>query len=251
MSSEKLKYLSNITVENLRGSVVNNLSRYTAGDFNDMIWDGDWSLELGLPVDLAPLQDLVPEDGEVNEINNSKLVWRALGGLTPALAFEEGIWTRLTHVECLEFSRKRWLQGKAPEKIQGLVDAHFFANTLNKRRDDNAISRLWWNAYIAEMVCPNTGLSALDILLKKADIRANIVERPLTGSRPSLASGIVRIMRTEPWLTEKEANWRAFMRVLNRLGGGVLFEVMTEHQIDAFMRRCAGLAGMPQGGAAN
>jgi hypothetical protein len=41
------------------------------------------------------------------------------------------------------------------------------------------------------------------------------------------------------------------MKVLNRLGGGVLFEVMTEHQIDAFMHRCAGLAGMPQHGATN
>lgn len=243
MTENKLKYISEQTVEDLRKSVSSNIDRYRNGDFLDLMPEGDWSLELDTQIDLSALEKLDPSGTPAAEIANSKLMWRALGHLKPSLAYEEGLWTRFTHVECLEFARARWLAGVEDDnEIAKRVGEHFFAGTVAQRRDDNPVSRLWWNAYIANMIEPDGKLRALDQILKKADIRLNFVERSLTVYRPSIAAGIVRLMEREPKLTDREENFRAFMRVINRLGGGLLFEAMSVGDIDAFMNDCAGRA---------
>ncbi|MER8817192.1 DUF6339 family protein [Mesorhizobium sp. M0142] len=241
----RLRYLSVRTVETLRQNIVDNIERYNATDFDDLMNDGEWSIELSLDVDLAPLADLNPEGSAQTEIANSRLVWRALGHLKPSLAYEEGIWARLTHVDCLKYTRSRWLAGIADAaELEQNIGTHFFARTLNMRRDDNAISRLWFNGYIASQTIPDDDLSALDVMLRRADSRLTFLERSLTGSRPALAAGIVRAASLFPWIKEREENFRKFMIALNLLGGGKVFEAMASADIDTFMGTCAIRAGM-------
>lgn len=235
----RLKYLSQDTTNALREGVLANLARYTSGSFDDLRAGGEWDIELTLDVDLAPLSDLDPSGNPEAEIQNSRLVWRSLGRLTPSLAYEEGIWVRLTHVECLDFSRRRWLSGLDAGAAEKSIHTHFFADTLTRRRDDNALSRLWWNAYIARTVSTDDTLSALPYLLRTADIRSNIVERRLTASRRKVTAGLVRLMREQPDVGKTEAGFRDFMKLLNRRGSGLLFEAMSEAEVDQFMRNCA------------
>ena len=84
----------------------------------------------------------------------------------------------------------------------------------------------------------------MNVILKKADIRSNFVERSLTASRPALTAGMVRIMQREAKITEREDSFRSFMRSVNKLGGGIVFEAMSEADIDAFMKLCAARAGL-------
>ena len=79
---------------------------------------------------------------------------------------------------------------------------------------------------------------ALAALLKSADIRSNIVERAWTSSRPKVAAGILRAIMEVPSVTASEGAFREFMKSLNRNGSGVLFEVMGDSDIDAFLRHC-------------
>jgi hypothetical protein len=242
----RLKYLASATVDGLRATISQNLAVYRAGGFSELMREGEWSVELSLDVDLAPLADLDPEPSAAAEVRNSRLVWRALGQLKPSLAYEEGIWVRLTHVECLEYSRSRWLAGVTdPAEMEKQVALHFFARTLNGRRDDNAISRLWYNAYIAYQTIADPALPALEVMLRRADSRLTFLERSLTGSRARLAAGVVRAGLSQPWINATEGNFRDFMKVLNRRGGGRVFEAMSDEQIDTFMLECASRAGMP------
>ncbi len=117
MTISKLKYLSNETISSLRTGVAANLDRYRNGDFDDLMSAGEWALELDLNVDLFSLADLDPCGTPDAEIANSRLVWTVLGRLTPALACEEGIWARLTHVECLGFARDRWIRPDAGDEV--------------------------------------------------------------------------------------------------------------------------------------
>jgi Family of unknown function (DUF6339) len=248
MTISRLRYLSNETILFLRTNVAANLDRYRHGDFIDLMPAGEWALELEFECDLSVLGGLDPSTTPEAEIANSRLVWAALGRLTPALACEEGIWTRLTHVECLGFTRDRWVKiDTDAESATKLIDDHFFATKLTSRRDDNAISRLWWNAYVANLADPHPALPALDVILKKADIRSNFVERSMTASRPSLAAGMVRIMQRQPSITDLEGNFRAFMRSVNKLGGGIVFEAMPDAEVDRFMSMCAERAGLASG----
>ncbi|MGE4046174.1 MAG: DUF6339 family protein [Acetobacteraceae bacterium] len=242
----RLKYLSSATIDGLRATISQNVALYLEGSFSELMRDGEWSVELALDVDLAPLADLDPEPSAVAEVQNSRLVWRTLGQLKPSLAYEEGIWVRLTHVECLEYSRSRWLAGVTdPAEMEKQVALHFFARTLNGRRDDNAISRLWYNAYIAYQIIPDPALPALEVMLRRADSRLTFLERSLTGSRARLAAGVVRVGLSQPWINATEGNFREFFKVLNRRGGGRVFEAMSDEKIDMFMLDCAFRAGMP------
>jgi hypothetical protein len=249
MSNEKLKYLSTEAVDSLRSDVRKNLARYRSGDFSDLMAAGDWCIELDLDVDLAPLASLDPGGSPEAEIANSKYVWNALHRIQPSVAYEEGIWVRLTHVECLQYARNRWLDGPYDDdRMERLITYHFFADTLTRRRDDNALSRLWWNGFIADLILPGTDLQVLDVVLRRADFRSNLIERSSTASRPSLAAAIVRAMQRHSWVTEREENFRMFMRAVNMAGGGIVFEAMAAADIDLFANECASRAGMPVSG---
>lgn len=119
------------------------------------------------------------------------------------------------------------------------IEVHFFARTLTETRDDNAVGRLWWNGQIASIASPNDPEAALRLVLKTADIRSNFVERTRMVSRPVLAQALVRMMAVEPWITSTEAHFREFMKVVNRNGGGILFEVLGPSETDKFLGSCA------------
>lgn len=239
MSVESLRYLSEARLSELRTNIPDNYERYTEGNFLDLAGENGWSIELGLKVDLGLLKDLNPDSGAEAEVNNSLLVWRTFKGLSPALATEERVWVRLAHIECLEFSRKRWLKVLDKESGIAAINNHIFAGSTTSIRDDHAISRLWWNAYVAYLAMPDDQERALKMILGKADFRSNFIERSRTGSRPALAAGILRAMYSDPRITKSEDSFRAFMKTLNRLGGGELFEVMQAGEVDAFIRECA------------
>lgn len=239
MTSENLKYLSEAKLAELKASISSNYKRYTETNFVDLLADNGWSIELGLKVDLDQLRGLDPNPGAEFEIRNSMLVWRTFRGLTPALAMEERIWARLAHIECLEFSRNRWLKLSDKDSIIAAIGTHFFSGTQTAVRDDHAVARLWWNAYVAHLAMPEDHELALKTMLSKADIRSNLVERTRTISRPPLAAGIVRAMNSDGRITRTEDSFRSFMKTLNKLGGGELFEVMQGSEVDAFIRDCA------------
>jgi hypothetical protein len=105
-------------------------------------------------------------------------------------------------------------------------------------RDNHSIARLWWNAKVAKGLRPSDQKGALELMLQKADIRSNFVERSWTVSSPKAAISILRLMEREPWVTDKEINYRKFMVALNHLGGGVVFELMPGSELDQFMDKC-------------
>jgi hypothetical protein len=241
MAFEKLKFVSAAVLDQLLDDIPANLARYSEGNFDELAAENGWAIEAAsVEVDMDALGELIKgaTSPEV-EVANSMLVHSALRGMTPSLAREERIWVRLTHVECLDYSRSRWLEGKPNNAIEKLVSEHFFGGTLTAIRDDNALARLWWNAHIASIGSPEDPEKALKLILKSADIRSNFVERPRTVSRPVLARALVRIMDSDPWVTSTEASFREFMKVMNRDGGGILFEVHDDTAVDDFMRKCS------------
>jgi len=244
MTVAPLKYLSEKKLSELKESIAANRDRYEAGDFLDLEHDNGWAVETStVQVDHDLLATL---DGKARtaaaDIDNSLILFRALRGMTPALAREERIWARLTHIECLGYSRARWLSGNTGEQLDAQVRIHMFAPGLTAIRDDNALSRLWWNMHIASIADPDDPEGALRLILKTADIRSNFVERTNTAARKPLARAVIRAMRREPWITSSERAFREFMIALNRDGGGILFEALSDAEVDALMDACASRA---------
>ena len=232
--TERLKYVSELVLADLIDHLPERLDRYVNGDFQDLASEFGWAVETtGVTFDRERLTELqlgatTPE----SEVHNSLVVHDALKAISRSVAREERIWVRLCHIECLDYARSRWLTDLKQEELEAQIKKHFFADTLTQVRDDNAVGRLWWNAEIASIASPGDVGHGLKLMLQTADIRLNLVERTRLVSRPVLARGIVRALSDHAWLAAQERNFRRFMRILNRDGGGVLYEALPEKAVD-------------------
>lgn len=248
--SVPLLHLSESKLDQLRSEAAANLHRYRGTGFADLAREPGWAIDLDIKIDVDRLKDL---DGSSNraetDLRDSLLIADVLKGLSPSLANEERIWARLSHVEAFDYSKRRWLRdGMSDEDVLGSVEKHFFARTQTRLRDDHALSRLWWNGFIARHCYPENPGRALELLLTRADVRSNIVERIWLTGRRKLAGGVFRAMDSDPFVLESEASFREFMKAVNLLGGGIVFEAMTDGAVDDFLNRCSERA---QGGFAN
>lgn len=237
MSKESLKFLSQDKLKELLVNVSANRNRYQEYGFNDLIFENGWSIEArNVKIDTALLSKL---DGSKRtaeyDIENSLKLYAALDGMTPALACEERIWARLTHIECMQYTRDRWLSGKDGNDLDKMVQLHAFAGGRTGVRDDNALGRLWWSAHIATLAHPSNPEEALRLLMKALTIRMSFIERTNSASRLPLSRGIIRAMKRHDWLmdtTHNCRNFQDFMITLNKDGGGIAFERMTDFDID-------------------
>jgi hypothetical protein len=241
----QLKYLSDAALAKLKSAVRSNVARYRAGGFLELADDPGWNIGLGVEYDdvlLGTLDRSTPRFVAAIDLANSRIVGKAIANLSPTLANEERIWVRLSHIEAFEYARERWIGQAADEAVPKLVEDHFFASGQTKIRDDHALSRLWWNYQIARTCNPDDPDDALSLVLKTADIRSNFVERIWMTSRRNIASAVLGLMKSEPWVTDAEKNFRIFMKSLNRLGGGIVFEVLDTDEINRFLKDCLSYA---------
>lgn len=243
--SAQLKYLSDAALTQLRNDIPKNLNRYRTSGFADLATETGWDIPLGVEFDVARLAQLdlsKPRAIAAIDLKNSKIVGEALSGLDSSTANEERIWVRLAHVEAYEYSRVRWIDGVAEDKLQSAIKDHYFAAGQTGIRDDQSLSRLWWNYEIAKTCQPDDADGALELIMKSADIRSNFVERIWMTSRRNIAGAILRAMKSEAWITAAEQNFREFMKAVNRLGGGIVFEVLSDSETDKFVSECVSYA---------
>ena len=236
-----LSHLSESRLEELRGGIPGNLDRYRAAGFGDLAKERGWAIDLDPKIDLDGLGELDGSDNRAEtDLRDTLVVAEVLKDVSPSLANEERLWVRLSHIEGFDYAQRRWLkEGMDDAALIKAIDTHFFARTQTRLRDDHALARLWWNAHIARHCYPQDFRRGLELLLTSADVRSNLVERIWLTGRRRLASGVFRAMDTNPFVLGTESNFRMFMKSLNRLGGGIVFEVMSDEAIDSFLKRCS------------
>ena len=111
MALENLKYLSEKEHENLLNQYQHNKDKYLNGDFKEFINSYGWNMEVkNIQVDFQYFKHLdASSDSSELDVENSLAVWRALRNISPTVATDSRVWTRISHSEGFEFTRKRWL----------------------------------------------------------------------------------------------------------------------------------------------
>jgi Family of unknown function (DUF6339) len=189
----KLRFLKERALEELRRSVKENLARYRNGEFDYLSSDPSLSFESGVDVDVSALSELKPPKGaELFESENCAIFLAALKKLTPYEAADERLWTMLSHTAMLEHGRARWPIPTKDDDAVSHIETHFFAPTQRALERDNVASRLWWMGHLCARIEGLSIQDGLDALLHRADVRANIVERPTTGQSIPVFSAILR-----------------------------------------------------------
>lgn len=236
-----MSYFKESALNDLRSTVAKNLDRYRTGDFLDYFESlADETRLLGGNYDLPSLAKIRIRtgDSELFDVENSILVYEALATLTPSQAREERIWAYLCHFDLLEYVRTRWPIPANDDKAVGHILTHFFAKSSRDLERNNAVSRLWWMGMIAARVDGLTHDEVLRVLMYRSDVRANIIERPTTGSSSNIFSGIIRKLKTsydgKRSLYVRET-FRAFMKEINGDGGVVLLDALSPQRVDKLL----------------
>ena len=182
-----------------------------------------------------------------HDAENAMLVYRSLEMLTHQQAADERLWTYLCHAECAPYVAARWLAAhrlsdKDEDARVRRVRNHFFASGNRALIRDNALSRLWWLGRIAVRVDPEDPRRFLDILLYRQDVRSALIERPAISMNHDVLRAIYAVMLScweddgpKAELFQREA-FRQWMVNLNRRGGVVLLDALSDDQLRKLIR---------------
>ena len=177
----------------------------------------------------------------VSDAENALILFQELRGMSPKIARDERVWCALSHLHGHEFIWRRHIAGTADEKLSRTLHTRYFCRANGKDRGferDNALSRLWWWAFLSSRVESLTHAEALETLLESTDFRDAVVGRPTTSIIPQVFEALLLIYRKEkdadPNLAffsrqsrDKTAgNYRQLLMLINRHGGRTLYDTM-------------------------
>lgn len=168
-------------VRKLRDDLGANLAKY--GDRK--VWA---ARAPGMKVDLStrvepagPLDLELPDGDDLKDFKNAVRVFEALPALTPRQARDPRLWTRLAHVECWAYMRKRWDAMKHTAdtgKAERYVLQHYFvAQSQSRALLRHGIARLWWYAYLTRDANRSDPYELTRVLLSSLDIAQQLLER--------------------------------------------------------------------------
>lgn len=237
-----MQYLKQDALDELKTSVKENLKHYRKLGFKNFFDDHERATrKLSGSFSLAKIRKLKKpsKKDDLFDPHNSKLAFMALANLNPLQAREERIWAYLCHFDGLEYMRARWpIPDDDKEAIKHIL-THYFATSARAIERDNGISRLWWMGFIANRAQGIKLAEALKVLMYRADVRANLIERPTTSASIPVFSAILRQLKFSfdgKKLLHERVNFRAFMKDINSVGGVQLLDSLSSGHLDNLMK---------------
>ena len=236
----RVHYFTQAAVEELRAAVPVHLDWYYE--------PGSSRLPVPLPpeawreakIEVEPLGPLL-QPGIKHDAQNALAVYDALRQLTPQQASDERFWAYVSHAQCADYIRERWLAKQPDDREQASARArnHFFARDARALIRDHGVSRLWWLGRIATEAYPEDPALFLEIVLHRQDVRSALIERPSVSMNHGVLRGIFGVMRDQ-WEGDKalfkRETFRAWMVALNRRGGVVLMDALPPEPLDRLLR---------------
>ncbi len=172
-----------------------NRVRYekTGSWLNDSAKNKDLFMDTTVNLD-SSVSLVVPVDKRVFDYENAVRLHKTLG-LTPVLASDPRLWSRLTHVECWEYMQERW-PVDAKKKPRFIRERYFFAGTDSRAVLRNGISRLWWSAEVThDPKRKGKEYELTKIMLSRLDIAQQLLERSFGRAKP-LVQGFLEFVKS-------------------------------------------------------
>ncbi|TXM94949.1 DUF6339 family protein [Methylobacterium sp. WL116] len=235
----KAKFLRSSALEDLRGSVKDNLKLYRTHGFPHIAVDQALWFEHGIEVNIENLGKMkIPIAGNFFEVENCETIFDSLSGLSPYEARDERIWTYLCHVELLDYARARWPIPADDGEAEAHIRKHFFGRDKRQIERDNIASRLWWMAHLCARVTTVDRRHALEAFLFRSDVRANLIERPTTSQSMEIFSAILNKLVASyagKQVLFERLNFRNLMKEINSVGGFKVLECLNASQAEAVL----------------
>jgi hypothetical protein len=227
-------------VSSLRANIESNLDKYLRNDKwvteigHKSVRDLETRIEIKGPFDLDE-----PDSDNLKDLENAIRVHKLLQHLTPLQARDPRLWTRLAHVECWQYMRKRWpLErfGHDPDKGARFITSRYFIVQNDSRALlRNGMARLWWTAYMSHDATRNNPYELTGVLLHTLDITQQILERNI-GRSPVILRGFLEfLLQNRAQLLvggdQNRTRIRKLAMGLNLYGGVCLLDSLTQMEI--------------------
>jgi hypothetical protein len=209
-----------------------------------LLGDPSYTIDSDIQFDEKSVAKLkAPSGSELFEVENCMAVFKAFPNLTPANAADSRLWILLAHTYFLDHARARWAIPTPDKEAIEFIDLHYFDKGGRRGLErNNAVSRLWWMAYLCARVPKIPLQESLRYLLHKSDVRQQIVERPSTSQSIAIFSAILGLLgksfKKDKSLFERKA-FRTLMTKLNGLGGYRLLDVLDQSSIEGILNTFA------------
>ena len=187
--------------------------------------------------ELTPLDEGL-DIGEI-DFRNCKILYKNFHFLTPRQAADERLWAGLCHGVFYDYVRRRWSYDKisnfsntdAEKNIREIKNRFFFNGGARNKLVMNTLSKYWW----ARHVFSNDDLNVLgskDFYTKIF----SIMTRAFVGNK-ILFNGFMKFLRhfKEQNTTLTSDQIRPAMSELNKRGGAIVLDCLTEEEIAAIM----------------
>lgn len=245
-----LRYFKESAVQRLYDAVPDNLDIYR--DASKKVFEEAFTEEFfrEIPnrhIDTLEFSQLVlPETGNLHDVENSALIHQLFKDITPYLAKEERLWCYYCHAHGRKYSIARWPIPDDDEKAILEIRKRYFPRSPRNFERDNPLARLWWMGYVASLAEDLNFDEALEAFLFKTDVRAQLLERPGIGIAPNVINAYIRLIDREmkngddsAWFFKsyrskaggpREA-YSSVMVELNKLGGQVLLDTLSKEDM--------------------
>lgn len=234
-------FFKDSTIKELFSSIEENLELYRKEGFNNLLDDSSRLFSTELEIDIDKISNISCDNKDLREVENSLLIYEAIGNISHYLARDSRLWIMLTHTVMFNYTKNRWPIPDDNEKAVKHIKSHFFGLGQRGIERDNAASRLWWLASLCARVDDLSLEDALECFLYKSDVRANIVERPTTSQNINVFSAILKRLN-ESLQGNKElferARFRELMTELNLIGGVRLLVALPDNILHEIVDDC-------------
>ena len=234
-----VSYYTTEAVAELRENIGSRVSWYLGGG------DGGIALESKAPIRetnirMGSISSILKTKGKTparHDAQNAQAVYRALNRLTPHQAADERLWTYICHNDCAGYVSRRWLDsGATNSRTVADIGNHYFVRGNRGLIRDNGVARLWWLGHIAYQVAPAEPDRFLEVVLYRQDPRSALIERPSVSRNYRVLKAVFRVMKRDYETKERALfvrdTFRAWMKGLNRTGGMLLLDALSDPQME-------------------
>lgn len=238
----KACFIRDNPLERLRTNIVSNASRYKS----DTPWLADYfgaeayylESKIEMPDSVVLNAPAAGAKSELNDLENTKIIYAAFKHLSPLQASDERLWTYLSHVTFWHYMRRRWAVEQYESKTETLSDnirtRYLFMSDHPRALVRNGISRLWWYGFTSYDEKRSDPFELTGVLLKNLDVAQSILERALSRNRTVahaiLAALLEREQSGEPYYNREGV--RDLVKYVRYVGGVTIIDALSFEQVN-------------------
>jgi hypothetical protein len=180
------------------------------------------------------------EDGKPSsDFENVKTIHSAFRFIEPRLLAYEGLWVYFTHVYFWQYMQKRWIPKEPKKMTSGMIKERFFLKgEATRGLLRNGIARLWFLGHMTfDSENENDHYHLTEILLSNQEVLESLVGRPKLFSSKNFRIAILKLIKNNQELLEREKFRKLLMQFIYLSGIRVLDAYSSDELVEMLQQK--------------